>query len=243
MAKCDFCGKELSEITLFQSGDKIFCNNLCRHSYEKNGNKSKEGSFPEEFRLVKNPSTSKKTVTIIGAIITAVVAAVVGELTTGFMQKDFSELKEFKSPDNSFTIMLPKDIKEEKQTVNTQLGPIEYLSYNAKAKYQEFVVAYSDYPDSLVAVSDPKTSLDGARDGAVRNIQGTLLSETIIDMNGYPGRELRIEGPQKIILISRIYLVEKRLYQIMAVSKPDHSFDKKINEVLNSFKINFNGQA
>jgi len=47
--------------------------------------------------LVKNPSTSKKTVTIIGAIITAVVAAVVGELTTGFMQKDFSDLKEFKS--------------------------------------------------------------------------------------------------------------------------------------------------
>lgn len=238
MAKCNYCGKELSENTLLQIGGSAFCNNLCRHSFEKNGSKAKEGAFPSESKSKKKPANSKKIATAVAAITAAIVAAVVGQLTTGFMQKDFSGLKEFKSPDNSFTVMLPKDVREEKQAVNTQLGPIEFLSYNAKAKHQQFTIAYSDYPDSFVAATDPKILLDGSRDGAVRNIQGTLLSETIIDLKGHAGRELRIEGPQKIVLKSRIYLVGKRLYQIMAVSEPDHSFDKKIDEVFSSFKIN-----
>jgi hypothetical protein len=236
--KCNYCGKELSEQTLLQVGTSAFCNNLCRHSFEKNGSKAKEGAFPAGPKSEEKQKNTKKTTATIGAITAAIVAAVVGQLTTGFMQNDFSGLKQFNSPDNSFTVMLPKAVKEEKQTVNTQIGPIEFLSYNAKAKHQEFGVAYSDYPASYITTTDPVTLLDGSRDGAVRNIQGNLLSETIINIKGHPGRELRIEGPQKMILKSRIYLVGNRLFQIMAISKPDHSFDKKIDEVFNSFKIN-----
>jgi hypothetical protein len=162
----------------------------------ENGSKPKGGAFPSESKSEKTPAKSKKTATAIGAIIAVITAVVVGQITTGLMQNDFSGLKEFKSPDKSFTVMLPKDVKEEKQAVNTQLGPIEFLSYNAKAKHQEFTIAYSDYPDSFITATDPKIVLDGSRDGAVRNIQGTLLSETIIDLNGHPVRELRIEGPQ-----------------------------------------------
>jgi hypothetical protein len=238
MTKCNYCGKELNDNTILEVGGNVFCNNLCRHSFEKNGSKSGEGAFPGEPEKEKRQTKSKKKEPVIaGAITAAIVAAVVGLLTTGFMQKDFAGLKEFKSPDNSFTVMLPKDVKEEKQAVNTQLGPIEFVSYNAKAKHQEFSIAYSDYPDSFVTATDPQILLDGSRDGALANIQGRLLSETIIDMNGHPGRELRIEGPQKLILKSRLYLVGNRLYQVMAVSKPDHSFDKKIEEVFLSFKI------
>jgi hypothetical protein len=237
MAKCNYCGKDLSEDTLLRDGGNAFCNNLCRHSFEKDGSKPKKGAFPDESKAQKKPVNSKKAAATIGAITAAIVATVVGQLTTGFMQKDFSGLKEFSSPDNSFTIMLPKNVKEEKQTVNTQVGPIECLFYNAKAKYLDFTIACSEYPDSFVANKDPKILLDGSRDGAIRNIQGTLLTETFIDINGHPGRDLRIEGPQKAIIESRIYLVGKRLYQIMAISQPGHSFDKKIDEVFKSFKI------
>lgn len=237
MAKCDYCGKELSANTVLEDDGKAFCSNLCRHSFGSTVCKHKEEAFPSESKVEKKQTNTKKTATTIGAITTAIIAAFVGQLTTGFMQKDFTGLKEFKSPDNSFIVMLPKDVKEEKQSINTQLGPIELVSYYAKAKHQEFTIAYSDYPDSFITARDPNVLLDGSRDGAVKNIQGTLLSETIIDMNGHPGRELRIEGPQKIIMKSRIYLVGKRLYQIMTISKPDHSFDKKIEEVLSSFKI------
>lgn len=224
MATCSYCGREAPENTMLHVGDASFCNNSCRLSFEKNGGLTAK--------------KSKKTVTTVGAITAAVVAVVVGQLTTGFMQRDFAGLKEFNAPDRSFTVMLPGNVQEQKQTINTQLGPIEAYFYSAKAKHQAFTVAYSDYPDSFIAATDPKAMLDGSRDGAVRNIQGQLLSETLIDMKGNPGRELNIKGPQKMILKCRIYLVKKRLYQIMAVSNPDHAFDKKITEVFDSFKVN-----
>ena len=224
MAKCSYCGRESSETTILHAGDKSFCNDACRSSFEKNG-----GTIAKK---------SKKTSTAVGAITAAVVAVVVGQLTTGFLHRDFAGLKEFNAPDKSFTVMLPKDVQNQKQTVNTQLGPIEVYLFSAKAKHQEFTVVYSDYPDSYIAATDPKAILDGSRDGAVRNIQGQLLGETLIEMKGHPGRELKIEGPQKMIIKTRIYLVKNRLYQVMAVSNPDHAYDKKITEVFESFKVN-----
>jgi hypothetical protein len=236
MAKCNYCGKELSENTLLKDGKNAFCNDHCRHKFETNGNKPKDGA--SSIKSEKRSTKSKKATTLIGVITAAIVAAVVGQLTNGFMQKDFAELKEFKSPDSSFTIMLPKGVKEGKQTVSTDIGTINFISYNVKAKHQEFTVAFSDYPDSYISTTDPQMLLDGSRDGAIGNIQGKLLKESFIHMNRHPGRELQIESPQKLILKSRIYLVGNRLYQIMAVSKPDHASDKEIEEVFNSFMIN-----
>jgi hypothetical protein len=154
------------------------------------------------------------------------------------MQKDITVLKEFKSPDNSFSVMLPKGVKYNKQTVKTNVGSIDFISYNAKSKHQDFTVAFSDYPDSYISSTDPQWLLEESRDGAIGTIKGKLLKETFIYMNRHPGRELQIESPQKLILKSRIYLVGNRFYQIMAVHKPEYTLDKEIDEVFSSFKIN-----
>ncbi|MGA2506930.1 MAG: hypothetical protein ABSF80_05580 [Chitinispirillaceae bacterium] len=235
MARCSYCGREVPGNPVLRGGEKPFCDTSCRYSFETNGGKAKEGAFPAGSATGATSKKSKITATMIGAITAAVV---VGQLTTGFMQRDFAGLKEFTAPDKSFTVMLPGDVQELKQAVNTKLGPIETCFYTAKAKHQDFTVAYSDFPDSFIAAADPRAMLDGSRDGAVRDIQGKLLGETFIDMKGNPGRELKIEGPQKTIMKSRIYLVKKRMYQIMAVSNSDHAYDKKITEVFGSFRIN-----
>jgi hypothetical protein len=237
MAKCSYCGKDRLDDSMLKDGNNIFCDNLCRHSFDKNGGNPKKGIEMAQTPVASVKKSQKNTALTVGAIVSAIVAALVGQFTTNFMQLDFSKLTQYKSPDNSFSVMLPKKVDKQNQTINTQLGPINAYMFNAKLKYQEFTIAYSEYPDSFVKVTDPKTLLDGSRDGAVRNIQGQLLSETLIDIDGNPGRELRIEGPQKMVLKSRMYLVKNRLYQIMVVSKPDHAFDKKIDEVFNSFKI------
>jgi hypothetical protein len=185
-------------------------------------------------KSTKNPP---KTATIISAITAAIIAAITGLIVNGFMQKDFAPLKEFVAPDKSFAILLPVGVREQDQTVPTNIGPIKAYFFSAKAKYHQFTVGYSDYPDSFIAKSNPTAMLDGSRDGEIKNLQGKLLGEGVIDIQGHPGRELRIEGPQKLIIKSRIYLVGKRLYQIMAISKQDHARDKKITEVFGSFRI------
>ena len=238
MSTCSYCGKDLSENSSLQDGTDNFCDNICRRSFDTNGGRPKTGSGTGRTAAAIKPKKSpNKSATTISAIVAAVVAVVVAQLTTGFMQKDFSPLTEYKSPDHSFAVMLPKEVGEQEQTVNTQLGPIKMCIYSAKSKHQEFTVVYSDYPDSYVNTTGPAVILDGARDGAVRNIQGQLLSETLIELQGNPGRELKIEGPRKLIIRSRMYLVKNRLFQIMAISKPDHSFDKKIKDVFDSFRI------
>jgi hypothetical protein len=223
MGKCEYCGKEVSGNIVFQAGEKIFCNNLCQLSFEK---------------TAKTTKSTKKISVLIGAITVAIIAIIVGHLTTGFLQGDFENLTKYSAPDKSFTLMLPKNVEETKQVVNTPLGPINIYFFEAKAKHHVFTVAFSDYPPSFIETNDTKTLLDGSRDGAVRNIQGQLLSETFIDFKGHSGRELRILGPQKIILKMRIYLVGNRLYQIMTVAEPDYVYDKIINTVFDSFKIN-----
>jgi hypothetical protein len=238
MAKCSYCGKEKTNDMMLQINDKFFCDNVCRHSFDNNGGKAKHGAFPAEVKTEsKSKKNSKITATAVGAVTAAIIAAVTGHFTTGFMQKDFAGLKEFIAPNKSFTIMLPKNVKEQKQTINTKLGPIDVISYTATAKHHDFTVAFSEYPASFIAGSNPQTILDGSRDGAVRNIQGQLLTETLFDIKGHPGRELKIEGPQKMILHVRVYLVGNKLYQVMAISKPAFAYDKKIDEVFDSFKI------
>jgi hypothetical protein len=237
MSTCSYCGKNLSENSLLQDGNNKFCDNFCRRSFDVNGGRPKTGSGINQPAAKTRKSLNKSAATV-AAVVSAVVAIVVAQLTTGFMQKDFSKLSEYKSPDHSFIVMLPGNVVEQEQTINTPLGPIKMCMYSAKSKHQEFTVAYSDYPDSFINATDPTVLLDGSRDGAVRNIQGQLLSETLIKLQGHPGRELSIEGPQKIILKSRIYLVKRRLFQVMAISKPGHAFDKKIEDVFDSFTIN-----
>ena len=239
MSTCSYCGKLLSENSSIEDGSNKFCDTMCRSSFEANGGRPKNGiETAPAAAAAKTGKPRNKTTTIVSAVVAAVAAVVAAQLTTGVLQKDFSKLTEFKSPDHSFVIMLPENVKAQEQTVNTQLGPIKMYMYNAKSKHQHFTVAQSDYPGSFVNSTDPKTILDGSRDGSVRNIQGQLLSETLIELQGHPGRELKIEGPNKIVIKSRIYLVKNRMFQIMALSKPDHSFDKKIQDVFDSFKIN-----
>jgi hypothetical protein len=179
---------------------------------------------------------TRTVATIFGMLVAALIATFVGQYTKGYFQKN-AAFKEFLSPDKSFSALLPQGPRESSKKINTPIGSIRTFAYNAKSKHHEFSIAYCDYPDSFVAATDPKQILAGAADGAVHNIQGKLLGETSIDMNGIPGTELKIETPQKMVLKSRIYFAGKRLFQIMAIGKPDHAFDKELTEVFDSFKI------
>ena len=60
MTKCNYCGKELTDNTILEVGGNVFCNNLCRQSFEKNGSKSGEGAFPGEPVKEKRQAKSKK---------------------------------------------------------------------------------------------------------------------------------------------------------------------------------------
>lgn len=146
--------------------------------------------------------------------------------------------EEFTSTEGAFSVLMPKKPSRETQTVDTSLGPIEIQFFSAELADTVYMVAYSDYPAAFVAQSNPVVILDGARDGAVANVKGKLVSEHVIFIGGNTGRELRIEIPDaKMTAVSRIFLVNNRLYQVMALMPAERFSSDEITTYLDSFAL------
>ena len=152
-----------------------------------------------------------------------------------------SKPQEFKSEAGRFAIMTPVTLEESTNNLKTEAGPIDLHLFAGQLDDIAYVVAYSDYPPENAPPDYAEKMLDGARNGAVGNTHGRLISETKISLADYPGRELVIETrgedrPPSIIK-GRMFMVKNRLYQITVVAPRGKAGDKIIDDFLQSFKL------
>jgi hypothetical protein len=148
--------------------------------------------------------------------------------------------KEFESKEGGFSVQMPGPPAEKRQTFNTQVGSVDarFFTVEADRGSSVFMVVYGDYPEALMATEDRNILLDAARDGAVGNIQGTLLSERAISIGDHPGRELQVQSSDgKLALQIRIYLVRNRQYQVVMVSPKSTPSTADRDRFFNSFKL------
>jgi hypothetical protein len=146
--------------------------------------------------------------------------------------------KEFSSHEGAFSTLMPGTPTEKTQKVNTQAGTIDIHGFTLEQKSFTYMVSYNEYPDAIVQAASADKILDAARDGGVSNVQGKLLSELIISLDKYPGREIRIEAADgKHTVKTRIYLVKNRLYQVLVVTPKEGSFSNDVTKFLDSFKL------
>src|SRR5215467_13701174 len=67
------------------------------------------------------------------------------------------------------------------QSMQTKVGNLDSTMIMLEVPNQAFyALAYVDYPKDAIASSKPDALLDGARDGAVGKVKGTLKNETRI---------------------------------------------------------------
>lgn len=145
---------------------------------------------------------------------------------------------DFKSEEDGFIATFPGTPTRVVKTVNTAQGPREVQVYSVNDKQTSFSIAVSTLPKEESSNVGPAATLDGARDGAVANTQGKLLSELIIDVNGHPGRELEIAvAGGKGTIRARVLLVGNRLYQVLVVTPADESYAPKVRRFLESVKL------
>ncbi|HXK59407.1 MAG TPA: hypothetical protein PLP42_05875 [Acidobacteriota bacterium] len=121
----------------------------------------------------------------------------------------------FRSSEHGFIALFPTEPTRKDQTVNTESGPITNHVYTARHGQTVYTFAVADLPGE-VEVVDQKAVFDDARDGAVANTQGTLLSELIIEVEGNSGREIEISVAEQVTCIARVFLVGDHLYQAMS---------------------------
>ena len=146
--------------------------------------------------------------------------------------------KMFTSQAGGFSAAFPEDPQEDVQTLPTDVGEIEVHFLSLERENAVYMIVYSDYPTDVVAQSDPESMLNGARDGAVSNVQGTLVSEEKITIDDHPGRGLKITSSDgEATIYSNVYLVNNRLYQIMVVIPSSTNLSNEASNFLNSFKL------
>ena len=96
--------------------------------------------------------------------------------------------------------------------------PVEAVNSNDKEKLKEF---YKKWTDKLVA-----------------RVNGKLIKETIITLEGFEGVEDRIEMKDGAEFVKmRAYMINNKLYMIEAVTETKNEFNPSINRFMNSFKL------
>lgn len=172
-------------------------------------------------------------------IIAIIVGGILLILTVlGTLVPEESSWEEYASTEGRFSVLLPGNPSEKVETMNTAAGPIDLHLFSVHGNDFEYSLAYNDYPDSLIQDVGPDAMLDRVRDGFVAGVKGKLLSELIISLDEYPGRELKIEitGGTGTVR-SRIFMVRHRLYQVMVGMPTEKAFLENVDKFLVSFRL------
>ncbi|RPD50991.1 hypothetical protein [Paracnuella aquatica] len=144
------------------------------------------------------------------------------------------------------SIEFPQEPNITTQSVPTAVGDIEmkiasFESKNEADSNLAYVFIASDYPDSLIN-SGKKELLPqffrASVDGAEKNVNGKLISEKEISIEGFPGREVNVDyGNGQAIISFRMYLVHNRAYFIQTLSETEKAANKDAIRFMNSFKL------
>jgi len=146
----------------------------------------------------------------------------------------------FQDPAGKFAVLMPGQPQQRKQTQQTRLGNLEVNTFAVEQPgLSAHLVTYTDFPVEFIRAADPNKLLDNGRDEVVRRVQGRLLNESRINLNGAPGRELKLKAPGGLIIQSRIYLVNQRLYQLIVVTPENKaaSLSGSIRGFFQSFRL------
>jgi len=176
---------------------------------------------------------SQKT---LGTVVAIVVAVITSQLVSHYDQvaRHFWSWQATTSGDGAFTVEMPGRGTEVVKpmpmpaihtTLQTHEFPVE-----TSAGY--FMMSYVDYPQEFTL--DPEKALPGARDGAVANVHGELISSAVVQSNGLPAMRFSASTPSKTRVEAMCVLRTNRLYMLMLLQKTPHAEDAE--KFFQSFK-------
>ena len=115
-----------------------------------------------------------------------------------------SDWYNFTSVEGAFSVLMPRTRTRVLQ-LRLLVSHTE-LMYGAKVGPVAYVVRYAHYPPDVIKNAGTDNWLDSERDYLVISVPGKLLSERTISIDGYPGRELRVQADDGKFRIARLYL-------------------------------------
>jgi hypothetical protein len=149
---------------------------------------------------------------------------------------------------DGYSALFPVKPTANTKTIPSELGELQ-LNINmydaSKSGKKDDNLIYmsmsTEYPQSAVH-SDMKEKLPtlfrGAIDGSVKNVNGKLLSEKEIGLDGYPGREIKVDFKDGLAIINaRYYLVKNRMYAIQTITLTERFPNESQERFMSSFQL------
>jgi hypothetical protein len=140
----------------------------------------------------------------------------------------------FTPPAGDYSIVFPSEPTMNEQTVKLADGTsIPLTFYVTDSARSELGTAATVYPPGYVV------SLEGARDGAISNVSGTLTSSDLINVQGREGLQFTASVQDgDVTYLARVYNDDVTLYQVFAVVIGDAAFDDpEIAAFFDSFRF------
>ena len=152
-----------------------------------------------------------------------------------------SEWQELSISEGGFSVLMRGQARYARQQLETPAGRTYAHLYSSDRPDAFFAVGYSDYPLAHVMGSKPEEILSGVRDTWVKRMDGRLSLSSPTRLAGrYPGIEFAADGKVKgaeTFLQGRLYLVDQRLYQVIALGRKGEISQGVLNRYVASFRL------
>jgi hypothetical protein len=153
----------------------------------------------------------------------------------------------YESTTFKFKAEYPGKPTEKVKVLNTEQGELNLNMFEYVSKKTEtepvlvYIISHIEYPVSNIHTNDKeqlKQFYKTEADKLVTKMQGKLMKETIINLDGFEGAEYRIEIKDGLEFIKlRLYLINNKLYMVETVTETKNETNKSINRFMNSFKF------
>ena len=172
----------------------------------------------------------------IGIIIVAAIGSVFVAHFDDFLPDRWQT---YVAPDGTFSIDLPGE-----STLSTNQAPLEgggniifHVISATPTRSRAYSCAYVDLENNSQRSTDQV--LESARDGSLRKVQGTLLKQNQLTFQGFPGLQFQARARGNSLMDSRMVLVGKRLYMLVAiVTNEERNEAKTVQRTFDSLKLN-----
>jgi hypothetical protein len=152
-----------------------------------------------------------------------------------------SEWQELAISEGGFSVLMRGQARYARQQLETPAGKTFAHLYSSDRPDAFFAVGYSDYPIAHVMGTPAEEIFAGVRDTWVKRLDGKLSLNSPVRLAGrYPGIEFAADGKVKgaeTFLQGRLYLVDQRLYQVIALGRKGEISQGVLNRYLASFRL------
>jgi hypothetical protein len=147
-----------------------------------------------------------------------------------------AEWAEFTSKEGRFKVQMPGTPRQKSEFA----AGVDLRMFVVEQTGGAYVVAYADLPIlERETAQQTQIRLDGARDGCIRNVNGSLTNETRITLEGkFPGRDIKANLPEKKGLMrNKIFVVNQRFYQVLVIGPPEWTNSAEAKKFMESFAL------